>query len=1036
MSLNMNYHKSLEHLHVNCEKPRAYFIPYQSEVIAASDNRAQSHNFISLCGDWDFKFYPSSAGLTEDGVLSCEEFGKIMVPRSWQSDLGKGYDTPNYLNVRYPIPVDPPCVPDNNPCGLYRREVFVHKNMLEKQIYINFEGVDSCFYLYINDQFAAYSQVSHMTSEIDVTALLHEGVNTVKVLVFKWCDGTYLECQDKFRSSGIFREVFLLLRDKVHITDVYNKISVDEDLANAKINAEISTNGKTKVAYKLLAPDGEIVESGECDVDEKNEIEISVTSPALWSDEDPVLYSLYLVSGTEHICLPVGFKRLMVRDSVVYINGKAVKLKGVNRHDSHPVLGSATPMDHMLEDLYVMKRHNVNAIRTSHYPNDPRFLGLCDKLGFFVVSEADIETHGMSVWGVDNWDMLTDSPDWTEAYLDRAERMFERDKNHACVVMWSVGNESGVGRNYQAMGEYFMRRMPGCLVHCEDSTRRRYQTFMKDYNGKIDDETAAKELDCHWIGVESRMYPTYEETEALYMKRSVFPKPFYMCEYSHAMGNSPGCLKDYWDVIFKYDKFWGGCVWEFTDHASADGDNRYGDPQYMYGGDYRDDPSDGNFCVDGLVYPNRRPHTGFMEYKNIIKPMQITFDKATKTLSVKSRRYYISLSDYDLNWKIEKNGKTLAEGCFGAMDIQPCETREYMLDVDMSALENANAYLMISAVQNCDTPWAKSGYEIGFEQFVLCEDKAEECVLDSLTPYSTIKCEESEFDVVVTTASTVYKVNKTRGVIYSIVDNGKELLSSAIEPTIWRAPTDNDRGVKNTWFNYNFHRAGAKAYGCEIAEITDKSVTVVADMALVAPIIMPIAKMKTTYVFYAEGGVSVTIDAKRCPEVKPTLPRFGVQFSMPEGTENLRYFGRGPVESYIDKRWASYEGLFESKVSDHFEPYVRPQENMAHADTKWMQVGSLSGHGFAVARTENDFSFNCSHFTPHMLTFTNHNFELKPLKETVVNIDFRHAGIGSNSCGPELDNRWKLNEENMVLKFRLIPSNMNSIDPFDEIKKK
>ena len=1036
MSLNMNYHKSLEHLHVNCEKPRAYFIPYQSEAIAASDNRAQSHNFISLCGDWDFKFYPSSESITEEGVLSCEEFGKIMVPRSWQSDLGKGYDTPNYLNVRYPIPVDPPHVPDNNPCGLYRREVFIHKDMLEKQIYINFEGVDSCFYLYINDQFAAYSQVSHMTSEIDVTSLLHEGVNTIKVLVFKWCDGTYLECQDKFRSSGIFREVFLLLRDKVHIIDVYNKISVDDDLANAKINAEISVSGKTTVAYKLVSPDGETVESGECEVDEKNEIEISVTSPALWSDEDPALYSLYLMSGTEYICLPVGFKRLVVKDSVVYINGKAVKLKGVNRHDSHPVLGSATPMDHMLEDLYVMKRHNVNAIRTSHYPNDPRFLGLCDKLGFFVVSEADIETHGMSVWGVDNWDMLTDSPEWTEAYLDRAERMFERDKNHACVVMWSVGNESGVGRNYQAMGEYFMRRMPGCLVHCEDSTRRRYQKFMKDYNGKIDDETAAKELDCPWIGVESRMYPMYQETEELYMKRSVFPKPFYMCEYSHAMGNSPGCLKDYWDVIFKYDKFWGGCVWEFTDHASADGDNRYGDPHYMYGGDYRDDPSDGNFCVDGLVYPDRRPHTGLMEYKNIIKPMQITFDKATKTLSVKSRRYYISLSDFDLCWKIEKNGKTVAEGCFGAMDIEPCETCEYALDFDMSALEDGNAYLMISAVQNCDTPWAKSGYEIGFEQFVLCEDKAEECVLDSLTPYSTIKCEENEFDVVVTTASTVYKVNKTRGVIYSIVDNGKELLSSAIEPTIWRAPTDNDRNIKNTWFNHNFHRAGAKAYGCAIAEITDKSVTVVADMALVAPIIMPIAKMKTTYVFYAEGGVSVTIDAKRCPEVKPTLPRFGVQFSMPEGSENLRYFGRGPVESYIDKRWASYEGLFESKVSDHFEPYVRPQENMAHADTKWMQVGSLSGHGFTVARTENDFSFNCSHFTPHMLTFTNHNFELKPLKETVVNIDFRHAGIGSNSCGPELDNRWKLNEENMVLKFRLIPSNMNSIDPFEEIKKK
>ena len=461
MSFKMNYHKGLEHLHVKCEKPRAYFIPYQDEKNATADNRSKSYNFISLCGDWDFKYYPSFAELSEDVLLSCNEFGKIMVPRSWQSDLGKGYDTPNYLNVRYPIPVDPPHVPDNNPCGLYRREVFIHKDMLKKQVYINFEGVDSCFYLYINDQFAAYSQVSHMTSEIDITSLLHEGINTIKVVVLKWCDATYLECQDKFRYSGIFREVFLLLRDKVHITDVYNKISVDEDLANAIVCTEISANGKTNVAYKLISPDGETVECGETEINENGEIEFAVTSPSLWSDEDPALYTLYLASGTEHICFFVGLKRIEIKDSVVYINGEKAKLKGVNRHDSHPILGSTTPIDHMLEDLYIMKRHNVNCIRTSHYPNDPRFLGLCDKLGFFVVSEADIETHGMSVWGVDNWDGLTDSPDWTAAYLDRAERMFERDKNHACVVMWSVGNESGVGRNYQAMSEYFTRRMPG-----------------------------------------------------------------------------------------------------------------------------------------------------------------------------------------------------------------------------------------------------------------------------------------------------------------------------------------------------------------------------------------------------------------------------------------------------------------------------------------------------------------------------------------------------------------------------------------------
>ena len=1035
MSLNLNYHNSLKNLHVNCEKPRAYFIPYQDEKSALNDNRAKSFNVISLCGDWDFKFYPSIEAVTADEILACEEFGKIIVPRSWQSDLGKGYDTPNYLNVRYPIPVDPPYVPEDNPCGLYSKNVYIHKDMLNKQIYINFEGVDSCFYLYVNNKFAAYSQVSHMTSEIDITDYLTEGVNSIKVLVLKWCNGTYLECQDKFRYSGIFREVFLLLRDKIHVTDVYNKITVDKDLANASISTEISANGNTNVEYKLVSPDGVTVESGSAVIDGKGEIEFSITSPSLWCDEDPALYTLYLVSGSEHICFNLGLKRLEVIEGVIFINGQKVKAKGVNRHDSHPILGSATPIDHMLKDLYIMKQHNVNCIRTSHYPNDPRFLGLCDKLGFYVVSEADIETHGMAVWGVDNWDGLTNSPEWKAAYLDRAERMFERDKNHPCVIMWSVGNESGIGQNYQAMGEYFTARMPGCIVHCEDISRRRFTQYMNDYKGKVDDEIAAKELDCPWIGVESRMYPSYDEVEECYMKREVFTKPFFMCEYSHAMGNGPGCLKDYWNVIYKYDRFFGGCVWEYTDHASVGGDRPYTDPHYLYGGDYKDDPSDANFCVDGLVYPDRRPHTGFMEYKNIIKPLLIEFDKESGKVKVTSRRYFISLSEYDLNWKIENNGRTVASGSFGALDIDPQSTVEYAVDFDSNIIAEGNVYIMFSVIQNCDTPWSERGYEIGFEQFALYEDKATIAVEDTFTPYSFIKCDTDDRDIIITTARTVYKVNKAKALIYSICDNGREFLTAPISPTIWRAPTDNDRVIKSKWFTFGFHKAKSRAYSCNITEITEKSITVEADMSMVSPVVAPHMTMKTKYVFYAEGGVSVTIDAKKRPGSLP-LPRFGVQFNVAEGSERLKYFGRGPVESYIDKRWASYEGLFETSVNDHFEHYVRPQENMAHADTKWMQVGSLTGHGITVVRTDDDFSFNCSHYTPLMLTFTDHDFELQPLKDTVVNIDYRHAGIGSNSCGPELDNKWKLIDDNMVLKFRLIPSNINDIDPFEEIKKK
>ena len=1033
MSLKMNYHKSLEHLHVNCEEPRAYFIPYHSESTAAEGNRSKSHDFISLCGDWDFKYYPSFAEMTEAELIGCDQFGKITVPRSWQSDLGKGYDTPNYLNVCYPFPIDPPHVPEENPCGLYRREVYIHKEMLKKKIYINFEGVDSCFYLYVNDKFAGYSQVSHMTSEINVTDLLCEGVNTIKVLVLKWCDGTYLEDQDKVRYSGIFREVYLLLRDPVHIVDIYARTSLDDDFANGKINAEIKLCGESKVAYKLVSPSGETVDEGETEIDKLGEIEIDVSAPALWCDEDPALYSLRFLCGSEYICLNLGFKRIEVKDSVVYINGKKVKAKGVNRHDSHPILGSATPIDHMLRDLYIMKRHNVNCIRTSHYPNDPRFLELCDKLGFYVVDEADLETHGMAVPAFEHWSRLTDNEEWTHAYVDRAARMLERDKNHPCIIMWSVGNESCVGRNYEAMAEYYHRRMPGCLVHYEDASRRHAMIYMDELEGKVDDETAREKLECASLDVESRMYPSISEVKKLYFEKNIFPKPLFLCEYSHAMGNGPGDLKADWDLIYTHDKFFGGCVWEFTDHASADGDNRYDDPHYLYGGDYNEEVHDGNFCVDGLVYPDRRPHTGFMEYKNIIKPFYIEFDRESGTVSVTSRRYFVALDDYDINWRIERNGAIVSQGSFGAAKIAPQDTATYKLDADISELDG-NCYLMVSLAQNCDTPWEKRGYEIGFDQFVLCEDKPCERVLDSMNPYAVISTEQIGNDLIVSTAKTVYVLDTVSGLIRSINDNGKEMLSSPISFTIWRTPTDNDREIKAHWFNQRLHEARSRCYSCKVIEVTDKTVEVLAEMSIGAAAFIPYIKMTVSYTFFADGGVSVSIDANG--DKPMSLPRFGVQWSMPEGNERLRYFGRGPVESYVDKRHASYEGLFETTVTDHFEHYVRPQENMAHTDTNWVQVSALSGHGLTVARVDDDFSFNCSHYTSHQLTETMHDFELVPMKDTVVNIDYRHAGIGSASCGPELDDKYKLMSDKMILKFRIIPSNVNDIDPFEEIKKK
>ena len=1038
MVLQKYFHKSLEQLHVNCEAPRAYFIPYSTEKAARKDNRSESVNFVNLCGEWDFHFY-SSIYEAPDFLADdfCCDGDKISVPRSWQTMLENGYDKPNYTNVRYPIPFDPPYVPEENPCGLYCRKVVLDEGFLKKDIYINFEGVDSCFYLYVNNQFAGYSQVSHMTSEINVTELLHAGENDVKVLVFKWCDGTYLEAQDKYRLSGIFREVFLLARDKKHIKDVYLKTALNDNFDKATLALDVTADS-LDYSYKLFSPDGALVASGEANSDAEQIIELD--APILWNDEQPNLYTLLITCGSEVIPFLVGFKDIKVVDAVIYINGKKVKAKGVNRHDSHHLLGAATPMDHMLRDLYIMKRHNVNTVRTSHYPNDSRFLTLCDKLGFYVIDEADLESHGTTQ--VEFWDYFTDSPEWTEAYLDRAERMFERDKNHACVIMWSVGNESGTGRNHAAMYDYFHRRMPSCLVHCEDVSRR-WTQYNKIHYPAVQCAEHAVDMDYHKAtDVLSFMYWQPEDCEALIKSRKT-DVPIFLCEYSHAMGNGPGDLKEYWDTIYKLDKFFGGCVWEFTDHSIAIGEDRIINPKFTYGGDFHDEIHDSNFCVDGLVYPDRRVHSGLLEYKQVIKPFMISavdFEKGT--FRIKSLRQFTSLSDLSLFWSFTQRGKVLREGFVSAVSVAPQRSAQYKFD--LSGIDTTlGGELLISLRQNTSKPWAEVGYEVGFEQFELEDVSKKPALSDNLEGFVPLSVIESENEITVKSATTSHTFSRKSGLLTSLIDSGKEMLASPMTPTVWRAPTDNDRKIKLAWFNeVRYDRTFPYLKSIEIVSVTDESVTLRAHIKMSWVVFCPAMDMTVDYTVFADGSLAVDVDAKRektrmsSAFKMPPLPRFGFEFKMPAGNERLAYFGRGEVESYIDKRHASKKGVFSTTVTEHFEHYVRPQENMAHTDTDWVAVSNVAGHGLYAFSTGSSFSFNCSHFTSAQLTVTAHDYQLVPLKETVVNIDYRHAGIGSASCGPTLAEKWQLNDERIRFGFRLKGAFVNDIDPFEEFGRK
>lgn len=1001
MPLNIpNYHQSTETLHVGCEKPRAYFVPFPCGCASKNAERGESTFFKSLCGEWNFKFFKSVNDVCD---LSTEGSDKLTVPMSWQMALGRGYDVPNYTNVNYPIPYDPPFVPDENPCGLYSRKFTVPAAMAGKKIYLNFEGVDSAFYVWVNDEFAAYSQVSHMTSEIDITSLVHAGENEIKVLVLKWSDGTYLEDQDMWRMSGIFREVYLLFRDETHIRDIFVHCDLDDSFTDADFTVDVDVTGKATVEWTLDCPCGETISSGKCDVDESGKIVVpTVKNAKLWSDEEPNLYNLTLHCGNEYITLPIGARRVEIKDGCVVINGKKVKAKGVNRHDSHHLLGHATPVEHMVRDIMIMKAHNVNMVRTSHYPNDPRFTALCDKYGIYVCDETDLETHGARPWYA-----LSRSPEWEGEYVDRVQRMVERDKNHPCVIFWSLGNESGWGQNHVAMHTWIKSRDTSRIVH--------YEGANYDYNdGKyLRDVT----------DIESRMYPNPTWCDN-YCKNPERDEPLFLCEYSHAMGNGPGDLRDYWEVIEANDNFFGGCVWEFIDHSVAIGD-KYGDPSFTYGGDFGDHPNDGNFCVDGLVYPDRRVHTGLEELKQAIMPVAVREVKPG-TVAIKSRRYFKSLSDISMAWTVKVDGKAVKSGVHPNLDIAPEAEEVFEIVPENELPAHGTVTLDLSFRQNKPTEWADVGYEVGFAQFIY--ERAEK-VKAAPALYPVELCENRE-EYTVTVGETVYKISKFSGMITDICDNGEHLITKPVVPQIWRAPTDNDRYVQWDWRNSSIHNAKVKCYSTEVVKADENEAVILSKISLAAAPNEVVLRADVTYTVKYGMGIKIACDVKWNIQ-KKHYPRFGMRLTMPEGAEQMRYFGYGPNESYVDKRLASKLGEYKSTVTENYEPYVFPQENSSHWGCRWADVHTVAGHGFLFTSCE-PFSFNASHFSPEQLTETRHHYELKREPETTVMLDMRMDGIGSNSCGPELAEKYRFNETEFSSSVTIKPVFAAEVNPYRE----
>lgn len=1004
------YWENPDMLHVNREPARAYYIPYDDIESASTRKRSLSPYYLTLNGTWKFNYHTSLKHVDDNFYAedaNVTGWDNLLVPSCWQTN---GYDQLHYTNTNYPIPCDPPFVPDDNPAGLYVRNFNVSEDWREKEKYIVFEGVNSCFYLWINGVLVGYSQGSRTPSEFNVTPYLRTGDNRIAVMVLKWCDGTYMEDQDMWRYSGIFRDVYLLARDKAHVRDVFIHQELSNDFRLGKLLCEMESTGSREVTLEIRDAEGRTLQSSKALIDGRGKIVLEIEEPVLWNAEKPYLYSVYVLSGEEVLTFRTGFRKIQIVDGVFLINGRAVKLKGVNRHESHPELGAVIPLNHMITDLNLMKRHNINTIRTAHYPNDPRFLELCDEYGFYVIDEADLEAHGMSSaekWAEGAINRLSDNPDWEAAFVERAERMVERDKNFPCVIIWSLGNEAGYGVNHIAMARWTRMRDTSRPIHYEGAAARYKGSTNVDY-----------------LDMESHMYETVPFIEE-YAKDHSKTKPLFLCEYCHSMGNSPGDLQEYWKVIYQYPKLMGGCVWEWCDHG-VKSETADGKAYFAYGGDFGDKPNDGNFCIDGLVSPDRIPHKGLLELKQVIAPVRFEAKELMSGKVQLTNLYdFIDLSHLALHWKVEKDGVVIQQGHVMHLDAEPHGGQQMLTLPYKLPQEKGRYFLTLSCREKLETCWSEPGYEIAFQQFELPAGKLQahphyqDHKVRSPWHGHKLQVVPSGHLLVVEGFDFRHTFDLYHGTLSGLSRHGVNMLAAPSQWNIWRAPIDNDQPMKSKWMAEGYDRAEMKVYRCEWTQQSDEVVNVSVDYSLGGYIRYPLMHGTTVWRFDNDGRVSLRTEVKVREEL-PFLPRFGLQLTMPAGTEEVEYFGYGPHESYVDKRLSTQMSKYVMSVDDMFEYYIHPQENGSRYGTEWAIVSNRQGMGLRF-EASTPFSLQASHYKPEDLGAAKHDYELRPRKETIVNLDYKMSGIGSNSCGPELHEDYRLQEKEFSFELSITP---------------
>ena len=964
-------------LHQNRLPGRTTSFPFPDEAAALRGERSLSDGYLCLNGVW--QFYYAADGVLPKGICQGGEEENVLwdeldVPSCWQMH---GYGRPQYVNVSYPIPFDPPYVPDENPTGVYRRVFRLPESWRGRRVTLNFDGVNACFFVWVNGREVGMSKGSRLPAEFDITDYLKDGDNTLTVQVLQWADSTYLEDQDCWRMSGIFRDVYLLGVCENHIRDVVCRVDLENHYRDGVLDVEADVPAGCEAVAALYQGERKLAEAALV----QGRARFSVKDCLRWTAETPHLYTLLVSVPGEVQRTNVGFRKIEIRDQQLWVNGVSIKLKGVNRHDTDDHLGHVSTMETLLRDVRLMKQMNINTVRTSHYPNDPRWLELCDRYGLYVIDETDYENHGAEMqeqlqaepksYNDENHsrNYFTRRPEWQPALVDRAERMVLRDRNHPSIIFWSLGNESGYGPNMLAMRERILELDDSRVIHYEN------------------------EPGCISSDVESIMYPSVEEL--IERGKSDSPHPFFLCEYAHAMGLGPGSLLDYWKAIYDSKRLIGGCVWEWVDHSVLT-KNEAGESYWAYGGDFGDTPNDGNFCVDALNYPDRTPHTGLWALKQALEPVQARVENGR--LLLKNLYAFQTLDHLEARWSLLCDGETVQGGRLDVTGVEPYG--EKWLELPCALPGEGQCFLNLRFTEAADRLWAGAGHEVASIQLPMGGSLRR---LPAKAPAGALQAQELEQGLAVTGTGFAARFSSRTGELASFEISGRETLLSGPRANLWRAPTDNDVHMSAQWRKFGLDRLQRRLVDWSWRQ--ENGAVCVHAVCVYAPVSFgPVLRAETDYTLSANGVLRLANRFVPLRDDLPPLPRLGLQMDLPEEFDRVAWYGRGPRENYPDLPAGTEVGLYEAKVSQLHEPYIRPQENGARGGVKALTVTNALGDGLLIACEKgwnNLLSFNAHDYSDELLTRAKHTCDLKPEGKTVLSLDYRQGGVGSNSCGPE-----------------------------------